>query len=463
MDKSTQRLFLLLSDAAAFVISFVLYFNMRASGEDAGLLLIVPLVIIVLYWFILFLFSGLYKVWFTVSRLEEIISLFKTTLTGTVILFFTIYLDDTTQGETSGTRFVIFYYWMMLFGMVVTGRMIIRSLQRAFLIRGYGRRRTALIGCGEKAMKLASQLFQLRALGLDMAGFISDDPEIKNSELIGYPVLGSVEDTDSIIKEYGISEVIVSTDRRDEDLLYKLIGISEDRRINLKIYPDMYEILSGQIKSTQIYGFPLIEVKPMLLTEWEKLAKRLMDVLVSALFLIVVSPVIILTAIAIRLESRGPVFYKQERLGLNGRVFRILKFRSMYQDAESRTGPVWSTKDDPRITRVGKFIRLVRIDEIPQMINVLRGEMSLVGPRPERPVFVEQLAKQIPYYKRRLNVRPGITGWAQVKHKYDESLEDVKQKLRYDLFYVENISLKMDIKILFRTILVVLFGKGHYN
>lgn len=454
---------MLLSDAAAFVISFVLFYNMRASGTDAGLLLIVPLVIIVLYWFILFLFMGLYKVWFTVSRLEEIIAVFKTTLTGTVLLFFTIYLDDTTQGETSGTRFVIFYYWMMLFGMVVTGRMIIRSLQRTLLIRGFGRRKTALIGCGEKAVKLASQLFQLRALGLDMAGFISDEPELKTDTIIGYPVLGTVADAEAIIAEHNISEVIVSTGKRDEDLLYKLIGISETQQINLKLYPDMYEILSGQIKSTQIYGFPLIEVKPMLLTEWEKLAKRLMDILVSAVFLITVMPVILITAIAIKLESKGPVFYKQERLGLNGRIFRILKFRSMLQDAESHTGPVWSAKDDPRITRVGKFIRLVRIDEIPQMINVLRGEMSLVGPRPERPVFVEQLARDIPYYKRRLKVRPGITGWAQVKHKYDETLEDVKQKLRYDLFYVENISLKMDIKILFRTILVVLFGKGHYN
>ncbi|MGB5288660.1 MAG: sugar transferase, partial [Ignavibacteriaceae bacterium] len=139
------------------------------------------------------------------------------------------------------------------------------------------------------------------------------------------------------------------------------------------------------------------------------------------------------------------------------------KFRSMYKDAEKHTGPVWSQKDDPRVTRVGRKIRKLRIDEIPQMYNVLKGEMSLVGPRPERPFFVEQLSQQIPYYKRRLKVRPGITGWAQVKHKYDESIEDVKVKLRYDLFYIENMSLRMDIKILARTILVILFGKGHYS
>jgi len=148
---------------------------------------------------------------------------------------------------------------------------------------------------------------------------------------------------------------------------------------------------------------------------------------------------------------------------MNGNIFKIIKFRSMYEDAEKQTGPVWSSKDDPRITKVGKIIRRVKIDELPQMINVLRGEMSIVGPRPERPYFVEKLSDEIPYYKRRLKVRPGITGWAQVKHKYDESIEDVKIKLRYDLFYIENMSLRMDFKIIVRTIFVVLFGKEQYN
>ena len=197
--------------------------------------------------------------------------------------------------------------------------------------------------------------------------------------------------------------------------------------------------------------------------EWEKKLKRLIDVFNSLIILIISFPVIISAAIAIKLESRGPVFFKQERSGMNGITFRIIKFRSMYEDAEKHTGPVWSSKDDPRVTRVGKIVRRVRIDELPQMINVLKGEMSIVGPRPERPFFVEKLSQEIPYYKRRLKVRPGITGWAQVKHKYDESVEDVKIKLRYDLFYIENMSLRMDFKIIMRTIFVVLFGQGHFN
>ena len=187
------------------------------------------------------------------------------------------------------------------------------------------------------------------------------------------------------------------------------------------------------------------------------------DIVISLLLLLVSSPIIILTAFAIKIDSEGPIFFKQERLGQNGKPFRVLKFRSMINNAEKHTGPVWSQKDDPRVTRMGKFVRRVRIDELPQMYNVLKGEMSLVGPRPERAFFVEKLSLEIPYYKRRLKVRPGVTGWAQIKHKYDETIEDVRIKLKYDLFYIENMSLRMDFKILLRTVFVVLFGKGHYD
>jgi exopolysaccharide biosynthesis polyprenyl glycosylphosphotransferase len=202
---------------------------------------------------------------------------------------------------------------------------------------------------------------------------------------------------------------------------------------------------------------------PELMPEWEKKLKRILDILVSFTILVIALPISLISAMAIKLDSKGPVFFAQKRSGVNGSTFSMVKFRSMFKDAEKHTGPVWSQKNDPRVTRVGKVLRRLRLDEIPQMYNVLKGEMSLVGPRPERPFFVEKLSEEIPYYKRRLKVRPGITGWAQVKHKYDENIEDVKVKLRYDLFYIENMSIRMDFKILMRTMYVVLFGKGHYS
>ena len=230
--------------------------------------------------------------------------------------------------------------------------------------------------------------------------------------------------------------------------------------VSMKIIPDLYDIISGQARTNEIYGFPLIEIMPEIMQPWERTIKRAIDIVVSSLILFLGLPVWLLVALAIKLDSHGPIFYTQERMGKDGKRFKIAKFRSMNHDAEAESGPTWAGKQDPRVTRVGKYLRKARLDEIPQLINVLDGDMSLVGPRPERPYFVEQLSREIPLYMRRLKVRPGITGWAQVKHKYDESVDDVRKKVQYDLFYIENMSLRMDLKILFRTISVVLLGKG---
>jgi exopolysaccharide biosynthesis polyprenyl glycosylphosphotransferase len=320
-----------------------------------------------------------------------------------------------------------------------------------------------IVGYNDRAREIHDQIISHPALGLDVIAYVAIKDENLGKQYNDIEVVGKVSEIEEIIDRLEIKEVILSVSRQNDDLLIEIISRCETKDVRLKIIPDLYEILSGQARTVQLYGFPLIDINPQLMTDWERAAKRIIDIVVSFLMLVASIPITIATAIAIKIESDGPVIYKQERSGLNGKVFKVYKFRSMYQDAEKRTGPVWSQKDDPRITKVGRFIRRVRIDELPQIWNVFKGEMSLVGPRPERPFFVEQLAKEIPYYKRRLRVRPGITGWAQVKHKYDESVEDVKTKLQFDLFYIENMSLKTDIKILFRTVFVVLFGKGHYD
>lgn len=416
-----------------------------------------------IYWLLIFTFFGMYRSWFASSRFDEISTLFKATFIGIFILFLLIFISDFLEGVESSNRILIFIYWGFLFLFVSMGRLLIRSFQRGLLIKGIGRRTAVVIGFNEKGREVHDQILQHPALGLDVKAYVAVHPENVGKHYQGIRVVNTYEHLLEIINSLQVSEIIIALEKENHDLLVEIISRVENRGIGLKIVPDLYEILSGQARTTQLYGIPLIDIMPELMPEWEKQLKRISDVIISLIVLLLTSPLSIVVAMAIKLDSKGPILFKQERIGMNGKGFKIYKFRSMYKDAEKHTGPVWSTKDDPRVTRIGKIIRKLRIDEIPQFFNVLKGEMSLVGPRPERPYFVEMLSQQLPYYKRRLKVRPGITGWAQVKHKYDESIEDVKVKLRYDLFYIENMSLRMDLKILARTVLVVLFGKGHYT
>ncbi len=467
MTKTFEKIIVLLTDFVTINLAFIIFFKLRVESGWFRLLItpefLIPMLIIYFYWVIIFMFVGMYRTWFAASRFDEISTLFKASFFGIFILFILIFIDDYLHGVASANRILIFIYWGLFILLVGGGRLIIRSVQRNLLIQGVGRRNALIIGFNKKAVEVGKQLEEHRALGLDAVGYLAVKKENIGKLENGITVIDSIHNIENIIDENNIKEVIIALERENNDVLIEIISKCEPKNVGLKIVPDLYEILSGQARTSQIYGIPLIDIMPQLMPEWEKRLKRILDVIFSLIILIVSLPVALISAIAIKLDSKGPVFFTQERCGMNGEPFRMIKFRSMFIDAEERTGPIWSSKDDPRITRTGKMIRKLRIDEIPQMVNVLKGEMSLVGPRPERPYFVEKLAEEIPYYKRRLKVRPGITGWAQVKHKYDETIEDVKVKLRYDLFYIENMSLRMDFKIIFRTIFVVLFGKGHYN
>ncbi len=467
MNKKLEKILVLTVDFFTISLAWFIYYQLRVSSGWFELLsmpeFLIPMFVIYFYWLIIFTFVGMYRTWFAESRLDELSTLFKASFVGIFILFFLIFIDDYINGVGSATRILIFIYWGLFLILVGTGRLLIRNFQRKLLIKGIGRKNALVVGFNSKAHEIHDQVNEHPSLGLDIVGYVSIKELSQHINYNGTQILGKVSSLPEIIDKYDAKEIIIALEKEDRDELVEIIAICEPKNVGLKIVPDLYEILSGQARTSQLYGIPLIDVMPQLMPEWEKKIKRLLDIIVSLIILIVTLPVTLITAVVIKLDSEGGIFFKQERCGINGKIFKIYKFRSMKKDAEKTTGPVWSQKDDPRITRVGKFIRKVRIDEIPQMMNVLNGEMSIIGPRPERPFFVEKLSQQIPYYKRRLKVRPGITGWAQVKHKYDETIEDVKIKLRYDLFYIENMSLRMDFKILFRTIFVVLLGKGHYN
>lgn len=262
-------------------------------------------------------------------------------------------------------------------------------------------------------------------------------------------------------REYSeVEYVLLSLEPSQRDQVLKIIDRLSRFPVRLMIIPDFYQVLVGLAKSHQIHGVPLLELFPELITPFSRIVKRLVDIGVASLLLVVSSPFLLIIAIAIKLDSRGPVLYKQTRVGYKGKEFTLYKFRTMKHDAEADTGAVWAEENDPRITRVGQFLRKTRIDELPQTWNVLIGDMSLVGPRPERRVFVDRFSREIPFYTRRLNMKPGITGWAQIRRGYDTDLEGVKEKLQYDLFYLENYSLSLDIKILAQTLWVMFKAGG---
>ncbi len=334
-------------------------------------------------------------------------------------------------------------------------------MRRRLLTAGVGLRNALIVGWNSKARDLYDRVIQHPALGYRVVGFVKLDKRKAGTHYKEARLLGNSDDLPVLIGSYSISDILIALETDDHDKLVDVIAHCNGHDVSMKILPDMYDIISGQARTNQLYGFPLIEIMPEIMKPWEESMKRLTDIVISLIVLLFSSPLWAALAIAIKIDTPGSVVYSQERVGKDGKKFKMHKFRSMRSDAEKESGPVWAPRNDDRVTKVGRFLRNSRLDEIPQFINVLDGDMSLVGPRPERPFFVEKLSKEIPLYHRRLKVRPGITGWAQIKQGYDRTIDDVRSKVRYDLFYIENMSFRMDVKIILYTFYVMLMGKGH--
>ncbi|MBN2092422.1 undecaprenyl-phosphate glucose phosphotransferase [candidate division KSB1 bacterium] len=465
MPKSIERILLLLSDFTMVVLAFLLLSMIRReigifSSADFKEIFYLGSVSF-LFWLVTFIFFGLYRSWYAQSRIDEFVSIFKTITIGCGIIFLlTMEPHRDFEEVPSIGRLSVVTYWVLLLIMVTIGRLILRTFQRKLLENGIGVRKTLIIGWNEKARHLYDEILKFPALGYKVIGFIDDEGNATNQSHRDMPVLGNIRQISQLVQRYRVEEIIIALKAKSQKKVLYAINQCDGLPVNLKIVPTLYHIIIGQARTSQIYGFPLIEILPEMMPAWEKKVKRFIDVMVSLIVIVCFLPVWIFLSLLIKLTSAGPVFYKQKRVGKDGKIFTVYKFRSMYQDAEKRTGPVWAGKKDPRITPIGGILRKLRLDEIPQFINVLDGDMSLVGPRPERPYFVDHLKRQVPLYARRLKIKPGITGWAQIKGDYDTSLESVKKKLEYDLFYMESMSLRMDLKIIFNTILIMLRGKG---
>ena len=400
--------------------------------------------------------SGRYTPDGTVSRVDEAVQVGRTILVLTIgIILVSIVFEAALPMGPRGWAKLAFVFGAL----IVPYRWLFRSVQKYLFRFNLGTKRTLIVGVNRRSEGVYRQIVAHPKLGYDPVGFVGDGPPSRGSTL--QPVVGDLEALPNIIQDLEVDEVIITLEKPEHESLLNLISTINGQATEIKILPDMYEAVAGLAKTEQIYGLPLIRINPEFITRFQAFIKRVIDILVSGAGLLLTAPLMLVIGIIIRLTSPGPAIFTQERLGYRGKRFTIHKFRTMVEDAEKQNGPVWAKTGDPRITPLGRILRRVRLDELPQLWNVLIGNMSLVGPRPERPYFVEWLVQEFPYYYRRLLVRPGITGWAQVRGNYDTSLEDVRRKLKDDFFYIENLSIRLDLKILLITVWVVLSGKGH--
>lgn len=471
--RGQRRLELLIYRLADFLsagTAWLFFFIFRKKTENPDILigdilndsnLWKGLLLIPLIWMLLYSVFDKYRDIYRYSRLETFKTTFFISLMGTLLLLFTVLKDDSALVYTS--YFNLFVRLFLLhFGITVVVRMIILTIASRRLKSGKVSYNTLIIGGDKNACDLYDEVTSRpHSLGHNFVGFLDSNGRSKNDLEQYLPKLGKFKDIDRVIREQNVEEVIVAVETSEHGKMKQILDILFDYsdRILIKVIPDTYDIMLGTVKMNHIYGAVLIEIEQELMPYWQKVVKRILDIAISLIAFLILMPLILFAALKVKLSSKGPIFYLQERIGLNGKPFNIIKFRSMFTTAEA-TGPQLSHDNDDRVTSWGKVMRKWRIDEIPQFFNVIKGDMSIVGPRPERKYYIDLISKEAPHYKHLLKVRPGITSWGQVKYGYASNIQQMLQRLKFDILYIENMSLSLDIKIIFYTILVLFQGKG---
>lgn len=360
-------------------------------------------------------------------------------------------------------RLMLIYWGLLSIGLVWLARVSLDFVLRDARRRGRDVERALIVGDGEQAQMLAQRIRQSPDLGYQVVGFIGgevgQDGHFRPPQVA--PILGGLADVANVVSAHRVGEVIIAWPGISHPQLVDIVTSCQRYHVNIKIFPDIFELIAREVESSELSGLPLMRVRDVALRGWSRVVKRAMDVLVAWVLLVLLSPVVLVVALLVKLTSPdGPVFFVQERVGLDGEPFQMIKFRSMRPDAEGETGPVWARPGDPRRTPLGAFMRRFSIDELPQLVNVLSGEMSLVGPRPERPEFVAEFATLVPRYQERHREKAGMTGWAAVNGLRGNT--SVAERTKYDLFYVENWSLAFDLKIMLKTIGVVFRDRNAY-